>query len=247
MRTTPVRPDLATNPDNAGETQLAEWNRVWPLVFPTKIAALGADITSTATTINYSSAKSTFQGYGSNFYIKIDSETMLVNSNTAGGTSESGTLTVTRAQRNALAATHASKSAIMIFNQTTSPVINEYTPVANIFSSTQHVFESSGLVNPGFTETVNIGGTNKTCWRYKRVFTRIQVSREALADVAVSRNKLLKVAELENAIGSSATEFTYLNGSTNFLTMDPSVPDFLYQGRGSRSPRPGRVHAGHRP
>ncbi len=82
LRTTPVRPDLAINPDNAGETQLAEWNRVWPLVFPTKIAALGADITSTATTINYSGAKSTFQGYASNFYIKIDSETMLVNSNT---------------------------------------------------------------------------------------------------------------------------------------------------------------------
>ena len=174
---------------------------------------------------------------------------MLVNSNTAGGTSESGTLTVTRAQRNTLAATHASKSSIMIFNQTTSPVINEYTPVASIFSSTQHVIESSGLVNPTFTETVNIGGTRPRpiCWRYKRVFTRIQVSREALSDVAVSRNKLLKVAELENTIGSSATEFTYLNGSTNFLTMDPSVQTFYIKVVDPEAPGQRRVHAGHRP
>ena len=52
-----VSPVVATNPDNAGETQLAEWNRVWPLIFPTKIAALGSDITGTVTTINYSDAK----------------------------------------------------------------------------------------------------------------------------------------------------------------------------------------------
>ena len=36
----------------------------------------------------------------------------------------------------------------------------------------------------------------------------------------------MKVAELENTIDASETSFTYLNGSTNFLTMDPSVATF---------------------
>jgi hypothetical protein len=226
LRTTPVSPAAATNPDNPSETLLAEWNRVWPLIFPSKIASLGTDIINTTTSIPYTDAKSTFQGYSGNFYIKIDSETMLVSANAAGSTSDSGTLTVVRAQRNTLATKHAASSAILIFNQTSSPVINEYTPVTSLFSSTQHVNESTGMLDPTFTETVNVGGTNKTCWRYKRVFTRIQTSREALGDVITARNKLLKVAELENTITSSDTYFTYLNGSTNFITMDPSVATF---------------------
>lgn len=224
LRTTPVRPDLAMNPDDAGETLLAEWNRVWPLLFPAKIAALGIDINNSTTTINYSGAEASFQGYGSNFYIKIDSETMRVNTNIPGGTTESGTLNVTRAQRNTIASSHASGSSIMIFNQASPlvPVINEYTPVTHLFSSTQHVIESTGVVNPAFTERVN----NKDCWRYKRVFSRIQTAREALADVATARNKLMKVANLDPSIDASVTQFTYLMGSANFVTMDPSVATF---------------------
>ena len=229
LMATPVSPVAATNPDNPSETLVAEWNRVWPLLFPSKIASLGTDITNSTNSIPYTGADSTFQGYTGNFYIKIDSETMLVNAggNVPGSTSESGTLTVTRAQRNTVASAHASGAGILIFNQTSSPVINEYTPVTHLFSSTQHVIESTGVLDPTFTETVNVSGTNKTCWRYKRVFTRVQTSREALGDVITARNKLMKVAVLENSISSSDNSFTYLNGSTNFLTMDPSVATFL--------------------
>jgi Tfp pilus tip-associated adhesin PilY1 len=227
-----VSPLIATNPDNTGETLLAEWNRVWPQMFPNKIAALGSNINNTVTTINYSDAEDSFQGYTSNFYIKIDSETMLVNSNTAGGTTESGTLTVTRAQKNTLAKTHPSGSKIMIYNQAAPlvPEINEYTPVTSLFSGTQHVDEPTGIVEPTWTEFIDPddGGSLplNNYYRYKRVFSRIQVAREALSDVATAKNKLLKVATLDPSIDESETTLKYLNGSANFVTMDPAVETF---------------------
>jgi hypothetical protein len=225
-----VSPLAATNPDNTAETLLAEWNRVWPQVFPNKIAALGGDITSSAISISYSDAKASFQGYLSGFYIKIDSETMLVNSNTPGSTTVSGTLTVTRAQKNTQATSHPSGSKILIYNQAAplSPVINEYTPASSLFSSTQHVDEPTGMVDMTWTENIDPdgNGTYHDYYRYKRVFSRIQVAREALADVATAKNKLLKVAELENTIGIGQTSFTYLMGTANFVTMDPAVATF---------------------
>ncbi len=225
-----VSPLTATNPENTSETLLAEWNRVWPQIFPNKIANLASDITTTSTTINYSDANASFQGYTANFYIKIDTETMLVTANTAGGTTESGTLTVTRAQKNTLANSHPSGSKILIYNQSTSPVINEYTPITSLFSASQHVNEPTGDIDQTWTENIDPdgGGVLPTAnyYRYKRVFSRIQVAREALADVATAKNRLLKVAVLENTIDTAATTFTYLNGSVNFVTMNPAVATF---------------------
>ena len=80
----------------------------------------------------------------------------------------------------------------------------------------QHVDEPTGDLDPTWTETVNVGGTNKTCYRYKRVFTRMQVAREALCDVVTAKNKLLKIADITPAIDDAATTLSYCNANKDF-------------------------------
>ncbi|MBN2399549.1 MAG: hypothetical protein JXI33_04325 [Candidatus Aminicenantes bacterium] len=232
LRATPVRPDLAyaLEPDNSNssETLLAEWNRVMKDIYPNKVANLQNDpINSTATTINYYNAKNTFINYTTGgFYIKVDAETMLVNSHTPSADPEKtgeGQLTVTRARNNTTAATHLYGAAIMIYNNAAMG-IDESTPERHLFSSMQHVVESTGNVDPTWIESKvadfdQDGDTeSKPCYRYKRVFTRIQVAREALCDVITAKNKMLKIADLTPAIDDSVSEFQYCNANADFLT-----------------------------
>jgi hypothetical protein len=240
LRPTPVSPLYAhaIDPYNStsgtqndhSETLLQEWNRVMKDIYPNKIANLQVDITNSITTIKYEKHKASFAGYLAGFKIKIDAETMAVSNNVLDAEGKFGTLTVTRGQNNTVAATHSAGAAIMIYNQSTSPAIDESKPLLHLFSSTQHVVEATGEVDPTFTET-KLG---KTCWRYKRAFTRIQVAREAICDVITAKNKLLKVAELFPQIDDDDSELYYCNVNPSFLTRvapfyikvsDPVNPD----------------------
>ncbi|MBN2345632.1 MAG: hypothetical protein JXO51_04515 [Candidatus Aminicenantes bacterium] len=222
LRPTPVSPAnaYALNPDNSNksETLLAEWNRVMKAMYPNKIAYLANSITSTATTIAYEKAKESFANYLTpGFLIKIDAETMLVTAHTPDSENEGcGSLTVTRAQNNTSAASHASLAAVMIYNNE-SLGIDEYAPLNHLFSSTQHVVESTGDVDTSWTETKIVNGTNKTCWRYKRVFTRIQTAREAICDVVTAKNMLAAVGDLAAAAADSDSELVYCNANPDFV------------------------------
>lgn len=243
LRTPPVSPTTAKalnenyplvfNSDST-VSLLEEWNTVMKAIYPNKIANLKideADLTTTTTTFKYEKHKASFAGYTTpGFKIKIDAETMVVNSNVLDVDGKFGTLTVTRGTlttTGTVAATHPAGAAIMIYNQTTSPVIDEYTPLTNLFSSLQHVDEPTGDINTTtpWTETKNGDFDNdgdlenKTgCYRYKRVFTRIQMAREALCDVITAKNKLLKVADLAAAASDVDTVLTYCNVNPDFLT-----------------------------
>ncbi|MCX6556133.1 MAG: PilC/PilY family type IV pilus protein, partial [Candidatus Aminicenantes bacterium] len=155
-------------------------------------------------------------------------ETMIVNSNVIDASGKWGTLTVTRgtqATTGTDATAHPAGAAIMIYNNA-GLGIDEYTPLTSLFSSLQHVTEATGDVDQTWTEAKawTVDGTNYSraaCWRYKRVFTRIQVAREALCDVITAKNKLLKAADLVAAASDFATNLTYnsFTARTDFLAM----------------------------
>jgi hypothetical protein len=235
LRPTPVSPLNAyalnmDNTDNTNQTLLQEWNSVMKAIYPNSIANMQNDpVTATATTINYYGAKDSFKNYSAStaapFYIKIDAETMKVIGHTPSTDPlkpDEGQLTVVREQNNTSAATHPYGSAIMIYNDTTLG-IDESTPETSLFSSMQHVTEATGDVDPTWTEskTFSLFGTNVTrpfCYRYKRIFSRIQVAREALCDVVTAKNKLLKIADLTPAIADTADEIYYCNANADFAT-----------------------------
>jgi Tfp pilus tip-associated adhesin PilY1 len=221
LAATPVSPVTAhalhLNNTNHSEMLLAEWNRVMKDIYPNKIALLKSDITTSSPTILYEKFKSSLPGYAPGFMIKIDAETMLVTNNVLDGEGKFGTLTVTRAYNNTTATAHTATSPIMIYNSITLG-IDEATPALHLFSAMQHVTEATGEVNPSYTEIKTINGTDKTCYRYKRVFTRMQVAREALCDVVTAKNKLLKVADVLNEVSDSASTVTYDNATTDFET-----------------------------
>jgi hypothetical protein len=237
LRTTPVSPlnayALNINDSDKSETLLTEWNRVMKTIYPNKIANLKIDepdLTTTTTTFKYEKHKASFAGYTTpGFKIKIDTETMVVNSNVIDASGAWGTLTVTRgtqATTGTDATTHPAGAAIMIYNNDALG-IDEYIPVTSLFSSMQHVTESTGDVNTTWTEfithdfdqdgTTRANETNRVCYRYKRVFTRIQMAREALCDVVTAKNKLLKTVDLFAGIDASQTTLKYCNYTENFL------------------------------
>ncbi|MCX6554168.1 MAG: PilC/PilY family type IV pilus protein, partial [Candidatus Aminicenantes bacterium] len=180
--------------------------------------------TATTTTFKYEKHKASFAGYTTpGFRIKIDAETMIVNSNVLDASGDWGTLTVTRgtqATTGTVAAAHPAGAAIMIYNNA-GLGIDEYTPLTSLFSSLQHVVEATGDVDPTFTEHRTEFTPHKDCWRYKRVFTRIQVAREALCDVITAKNKLLRAANLVAAATDVAPDLTYdsFSARTDFLAM----------------------------
>ncbi|MCX6555879.1 MAG: hypothetical protein NTW95_00365, partial [Candidatus Aminicenantes bacterium] len=109
LRATPVKPDLAyalnekyplVFNSNSTVFLLAEWNTVMKDIYPNKIANLRIDKPDVAvgdTTIYYEKHKASFAGYTTpGFRIKIDAETMIVNSNVLDASGNWGTLTVTR-------------------------------------------------------------------------------------------------------------------------------------------------------
>ena len=120
-------------------------------MYPNRIANLKDDpINTTAITINYHGAKDSFKNYQTGpFYIKIDAETMRVDTNTPNTTDPlkagEGQLTVVRAQKNTVAAAHPFGSAIMIYDNSVLG-IDESTPEISLFSSMQHVTEATGDV-----------------------------------------------------------------------------------------------------
>ena len=121
----------------------------------------------------YYGAKDSFKNYLTGpFYIKIDAETIRVDSHVPNTTDPAkvgeGVLIVARGQNNTTAAAHPYGSALMIYNNT-GLGIDESTPEISLFSSTQHVIETTGDVDPTWTESRYIGNT-KNCWRYKRVY-----------------------------------------------------------------------------
>ncbi len=204
--------DYPTN-SNGSETLLDEWNEVNKAIYPNKVANLMDALTTTATTVKYYNAKESLASYQTYpFYIKIDAETMRVTDHVPDPENEgNGTFTVTRAQSNTLAATHASSNAVMIFDNEALN-INEYVPLTHLFSSMQHVTESTGDVDPAWTSKYPTTGT-RTIYRYKRVFTRLQTVRESLCDVVTSKNKLFNVAELAGDVGSGDTTLLYSNAT----------------------------------
>ncbi len=220
LRATPVSPTnaYALNPDNSNSatTLLAEWNAVMKDIYPSKISNLNDDLTTATVTFDYNNAKDSLEGYGAGFYIKIDAETMKVTGHVPDpDNAGSGQFTVTRAQNGTTAAAHNTGSAIMIYDNADAmagPLISEYVPATHLFSSTQHVTESTGDVNPAWTQVnKNVNGTNKTCYRYKRVFTRIQTAREAVCDLITAKNVLSSVASLAAAAVDSDTTLYYYN------------------------------------
>jgi hypothetical protein len=242
LRPTPVvRPDLAyalnenyplVFNSNSAISLLGEWNTVMKDIYPNKIANLKIDepdLTATTTTFKYEKYKASFAGYTTpGFKIKIDAETMVVNSNVLDASGAWGTLTVTRgtlATTGTVAAAHPAGAAIMIYDNV-GLGISEFTPLISLFSSLQHVIESTGDVDPSYTDAISRDWDNnpstpntiKNCYRYKRVFTRIQVAREALCDVVTAKNKLLKIADLLAGIDASQTTLTYCNYNDDFLT-----------------------------
>jgi Tfp pilus tip-associated adhesin PilY1 len=239
LRTTPVSPlnAYALNMDNSDKTEtlVHEWNRVMKEIYPNKVASLKTDVAATGFTIVYEKFKDTLPGYSGGFKIKIDAETMLVSGNDLDAEGKFGTLTIDasgRGYNNTTATAHSSGAAIMIYNDA-GLGIDESKPEIHLFSSMQHVDEPTGEVDPDWTETKNIGGTNKTCYRYKRVFTRIQVAREALCDVITARNRLLKMANLASPVTDTDTTLTYYNFDPTFAdriapfyirVVDPSDP-----------------------
>jgi Tfp pilus tip-associated adhesin PilY1 len=248
LAATPVSPvnarALHLNNSNHVETLLSEWNRVMKAIYPNKIAMLKTDITAAGLTITYEKFKDTFPGYTGGFKIKIDAETMLVSSNVLDSEGKFGTLTIDTSGRgydNTNAVAHSSGAAIMIYNDI-GLGIDESKPLIHLFSSMQNVDEPTGEVDPSWTETKWIdmdrdgnvdSGETKTCWRYKRVFTRVQVAREALCDVITARNKMLAGADLTPAVDHDDTTLTYCNASADFATKaapfyimvsDPDVP-----------------------
>ena len=218
---TPVSPAnaraLHLNNSNHSETLLAEWDRVMKDIYPNKIAELKANVTIAGTAIIYEKQEASLAGYPTGYMIKIDAETMLVNSNVLDGEGKFGTLTVTRAFNNTVATAHTAGVPIMIYNSI--PLgIDEAKPALHLFSAMQHVTESTGEVDPAWTEIKNIGGTNKTCYRYKRVFTRMQVAREALCNVVTTRSKLFKMADLMYQASDTTTTLYYDNAIIDFET-----------------------------
>lgn len=207
-----LKEDYPTNSNNS-ETLLQEWNRVNKAIYPNKIANLKDTLTTTATTVKYYNAKESLANYVTYpFYIKIDAETMQVTDHIPDSENEGdGTFIVTRAQNNTLAATHTSSNAIMIYDNEALN-INEYVPVTHLFSSMQHVTESTGDVDPTWTTKYPTTGT-RTIYRYKRVFTRMQTVRESLCDVVTSKNKLFNVAELAADVDSGETTLLYSNAT----------------------------------
>ncbi len=232
IRATPVSPlnAYSLNPDNSNNTDktlLEEWNDVMRAIYPVKVASLKTAVNASTASIIYEKHKSSLAGYAPGFKIKIDAETMLVNDNVVDGDGKWGTLTVTRGVDNTTASAHVISSAIMIYNndnEAAGPLINEYTPVTHLFSSMQHVTESTGDLDATWTESItddfddNGSNETKSCYRYKRVFTRIQTAREALCDVVTAKNKLFSVADLAAAVATDTeTTLVYCNVNPDFL------------------------------
>ncbi len=219
----PVSPvnAMALKKDNSNSTTtlLAEWNTVMKDIFPSKIATLNTNLTSSGTSFAYTGAKDSLADYDSltGFLIKIDAETLQVTSLTPDPDKEGcGTFTVAasgRGYNNTTAKAHSSGAAIMIYDNG-SLGISEYTPSLHVFSSMQYVTESTGDVDPSWTTTTDYSG--KTTYRYKRIFTRMQTAREAICDMVTAKNTLSSVADLATAATDADTTLIYCNVNADF-------------------------------
>ena len=172
---------------------------------------MAGDHDKTVTLIHYVDPKDSLASYPAGYYIKVDSETMQVTNNNA----DTKTMTVVRAQRNTYTSKHASGSKILIYKT------EEYTPITSMYSSTHQIIDSTGLPNTGWTD---VGGF----YRYKMAFTRIQIQREALGDIAIrSRDKVMlglfrypKSKSYPNPIAADHYHAVLLQGLNDFSIHD---------------------------
>lgn len=217
LRSTPVAPDaaFALNPDNSNSsrTLLEEYNDVMRAITPSKIAKLDSDLTTTTTVVPFRNGEASIQTFpaGGGFNIKIDAETLRVTGVTYDEQEQTGSFTVQRAYNNTGAAVHYAGQFILVYDDDVLG-INEYTPVKSLFSSLQHVDEPTGEPNTAWTETLD----GKTCWRYKRIFTRIQTAREVLGDMFTSKESQKRAANLMADATSDATVIYYQNAIEGF-------------------------------
>ena len=226
LRSAPVSPAAAyaLNPDNSnsGKTLLEEYNEVMRAITPSKIAKLSGDLNTSTTTVAFKNGEDSIRNFptGGGFNIKIDAETMRVIAVTFNEEEQTGTFTVQRAYNNTRAAVHYGGQFVLVYDDV-GLGIDEYSPVKSLFSSLQHVDEPTGEPNTTWREWVNVNGTNKWCYRYKRVFTRIQTAREVLGDMFTSKESQKRAANLMTDATSDATTFYYQNAIEGFSDWAP--------------------------
>ena len=224
LRSAPVSPAsaYALNPDNSdsGKTLLEEYNEVLRAITPSKIAKMTYDLDKTAVTVVFKNGQGRIKNYpsGGGFNIKIDAETMRVTGVTFNEENLTGTFTVSRGFNNTTAALHYGGQFVLVYDDL-GLGINEYTPVKSLFSSLQHVDEPTGGINPTWRETVN----SKLCYRYKRIFTRIQTAREVLGDMFTSKEGQKRAANLLADVSNDVTTLYYQNAIQGF---DDWAPPF---------------------